>query len=712
MWRPVLLLISAALCLSVVAACGGGGDDDTPVITEVPKSPLDAAERWLELWRDGRYSAMYDLVSPDVQATVDEETFVGRYEAITDEAKLSGFDYEIRTSDPQATSVEFKITFQSKFFDDWPQVNTIPLVQVSQAAPAATREETTGSGSSEWRIEWTPSLFFKELTDDTLVHFFTRVPTRGTIFDRNQQPLAVDAELEVVGIVPDLVADKEATIAALTQATGLSDAEVRAQVETTLPSYYFIPVKTLPYGTPEEDVQRYRDMVTLGVVVQEKTQRYYPNGSAAAHVLGYMTEVTEEQLATLKDKGFGPGDLIGAAGLEGQYDDLLAGKRGGLLATITPQGSVDQTIAEKPVEPGKDIWLGLNINVQKKAEAELGERVGAIVAMDPRDNSVLAMASFPRFDPNAFIRGLTSDEANALFNDPRQPFLNRAVLAEYPPGSTFKVVTMAAGIEKGGYSINSTLPCPPVWTGLGEDYAQKNWQNVDRGYLTPAEGLMASCDPVFYEMAKSLDEIDENIFPQFIREFGYGSPTGVGIDEASGNVPDPAWKEENIGEAWFRGDAVNVGIGQGYLTATPMQTINAYSAIASTGILRKPLLVKAIGQQGASAIQELQAETIRPLPVSQETLDSIRYGLYLVTQSSGGTSYQAWVGSSIDVAGKSGTAEDLSQGSDHVFFVAFANRGDPSIVALGALEEGQSGSAEVAPMLRHIMEAYIAGELG
>ena len=221
---------------------------------------------------------------------------------------------------------------------------------------------------------------------------------------------------------------------------------------------------------------------------------------------------------------------------------------------------------------------------------------------------------------------------------------------------------------------------------------------------------MASCNPVFFDLAKRLDEIDENAFPDFIREFGYGSPTGIGIEEAAGLVPDPQWKLDTVGEYWFRGDAVNMAIGQGFMLATPIQLINAYSAIADTGVLRKPLLVWRIGEPSAGggiAVQQFEAEEVRPLPVSQETLDSIRHGLYLVTQTAGGTSYQAWLGTPLDVAGKSGTAEDLAEGSDHVFFVAYANRGAPSLVALGVLETGQSGSAEVAPMLRRILEAYV-----
>jgi penicillin-binding protein 2 len=704
--RAPLILAPFAVAL-VAAACGGGGE---PKETERPTTPRDTAERFLELWSGDQFAEMYTLLSAESQAKIDEKTFIGRYEAIKEEARIESIEFTIGTEDDMLAEIPYEVIFNSSFFGTIPQDNAMTLVQEEVTLPSETPDEEPRT-RSEWHVTWTPSLYFKELDEESLVNFFTRAPRRGGIYDRNQKPLAVDADLAVIGVVPDLVTDTEAVVATLAPALGVSGEEVRAAIVNDLPTYYFNPVKTLPFGSPPEEVQRFRDMVDLGVVVREEIQRTYPNGPAAAHVLGYMTEVSEEQLETLAGQGFDPGDLIGASGLEGQYDELLSGKRGALLATVSPEGTIGATIAEKASEPGQDIYLALDIEVQKKAEAELGERVGSIVAMDPRDNSVLALASFPRFDPNAFIRGLTAEEADALFNDPRQPFLNRALLAEYPPGSTFKVVTMAAGLEKGGYSTGSTIHCVPVWTGLGEDFPQKNWQKTDRGWLTPAEGLMASCNPVFFELAKSLDEIDENLFPDYIRQFGYGEATGIGMEEATGTVPDPAWKEENIGDYWYRGDAVNMGIGQGYVTATPIQIANAYSAISRSGVLRKPLLITRTGSAGASTFQEFKAEDIRPLPASQETLDSIRYGLYLVTQSAGGTSYQAWAGTSLDVAGKSGTAEDLEQGSDHVFFVAYAQRGDPSIVALGALETGESGSREVAPMLRRLLEAYIGGQL-
>ncbi|HEU4759699.1 MAG TPA: penicillin-binding protein 2, partial [Dehalococcoidia bacterium] len=694
-WIAAPLFLSALVL--VAAACGPGGAKSGS--GPAPRTPKETAERFLSLWQQRDYAAMYDLVSAEARTAIDEEKFVGRYSAIADEATIAGIDYELAPAPAEGTpapsqertpasgngrEVPVKLTFHTSFFGDIAQENVLPLVKEAVAQPAS--PEATPKTRDEWRVQWTPALIFKELDDRSLVHFFTKVPRRGGIYDRNGAELAVDAQVSVVGIVPESITDKEAVISSLAGALGIPESEVRAQVEANVPSYYFVPVKRLAYGTPPEALQKFYDMAGMGVVVREETLRVYPQGSMAAHVLGYMTEVTEEQLKTLAAKGYKPGDRVGASGLEGQFDEVLAGERGGTLATVTPEGTIGRTIAEKPSTPGKDIYLALDVNVQRTAEQALGERVGSMVAIDPRDNSVLALASSPRFDPNAFIRGLTAEEFASLSNDPRQPFLHRPLLATYPPGSTFKVVTTAAGLEKGGFTPGSTFHCVPVWTGLGADFPKNNWQSVDRGYLTPAQGLMASCNPVFYEMALALDHIDENILPQFARAFGYGQLTGINaLDEAPGVVPDPKWKEENKGESWFSGDSVNMGIGQGFMLVTPLQIANAYSAIADGGVLRKPLLVKKIAEPGGAVAQEFTAEQINALPVSSSTLDTIREGLSLVTHSAGGTSYQVFAGASVDAAGKSGTAEDLAFGANHVFFVAYANRSEPSIVALAAL---------------------------
>ncbi len=701
--RRIALPLAALALLAY--ACGGGSSGNK----DIPKTPQETAERFLSLWKDGEFDHMYDLLSSDSAAKIERQKFADRYQAIKDEATITSIDYQLGPEPSgQAKAIPFSVTFHTTFFGDIQQDNAVPLIKENVQVQATAGQEA--DTRDEWRVRWSPSLYFKELDDRSLVHFFSDVPRRGGIYDRNGKELAIDAQAPVVGIVPDMVKDKQAVITGLSQALGIPEADVRSKVETTLPSYYFIPVKALAYGTPAEQLAKFQDMVDLGVVVREETQRVYPNGSSAAHVLGYMTEVTAEQLKDLAPKGFQPGDKIGAFGLEGDKDALLSGERGGMLATITPEDQIAKKIAVKPAVPGKDIHLAIDIEIQKLAEAQLGERVGSIVVMDPRDNSVLALASYPRFDPNDFIKGLSSDQFNSLTNDPRRPFLHRPLLATYPPGSTFKVVTAAAGLERGGFSPSSTFHCVPVWTGLGEQFAKKNWQTVDRGYLTPAEGLMASCDPVFYEIAKKLDETDPHILSEVAKGFGFGQPTGINaLDEAPGVVPGPEWKKQDRGEDWFTGDAVNMGIGQGFVLATPIQIANMYSAIADGGVLRKPLLIEGISDPGGAAAQEFQAEKINDLPASPGTLDTIRQGLTLVTHSTGGTSYQVFQGSSVDAAGKSGTAEDLPFGANHVFFVAYANRDAPAVLALAALETGESGSREAGPMVRKILETYLAG---
>jgi penicillin-binding protein 2 len=696
------LVVPVALAL-LAAACGSSDGALRLPEERPPETPLAVADRFLSLWHAEDYGAMYDLLSADSSAKIERAAFVDRYRAIKEEATITGVDYYIPlVVAPDRDSMPATVTIHTDFFGDIVQENSVPLVL--EAAPSSQ------SDKEQWRVEWSPSLIFRELDDRSLVHFFSEVPHRGGIFDRNGRPLAIDGEAPVVGIVSSLAEDTETLVHALAPALKMSEAEVRAKVEADVPPYFFIPIKTLPPGTTEEELTPFYAMVDLGVVLRTEVKRTYPQGDSAAHVLGQMGEPDAEMLAELADKGYRAGDLVGLSGLEGNLEEVLAGERGATLATISPDGAIGLTIAEKSPTPGYDVHLSLDIDAQKAAEAALGERVGSVVVMDPRDNSVLALASYPRLDPNAFIAGLSEEEFARLSGDERDPFLNRPLLATYPTGSTFKVVTMAAGLEQGGFTPESRLPCPPVWTGLGSEFPRKNWQSVDRGYLTLAEGLMASCNPVFYEIALTLDHIEENILPLFARAFGFGQPTGInGLEEAAGLAPSPQWKEETLGEPWYSGDSVNMAIGQGYVTATPLQIANMYSAIAGDGVLRTPLLVRSTTDRTGAVVEQFEAQEINPLPVSATTLDAIRYGLTLVTQNPGGTAYGVFSGSGLDAAGKSGTAEDLAFGSDHVFFVAYAPSADPSVLVLAALERGQAASAEAGPIVRDVLRAYLPG---
>jgi len=684
-------LLSAIL---VFAACAE--EEEAPPSPTPAPSSSSVAEEFLRLWQEGSYSQMYDLLASSAQAGISRQDFVARYQAIAEEATISGVSYLLQPSpDPDATELPFSVTISTAFFGDIVHLNTMKLVK-------------EGQGSQErWRILWSPSLIFRELTGASLVHFFTDVPQRGAIYDRHGTPLALDGRVHVVGAVPGLIKDKEALISTLAERLEMAEEKIREEVEADVPSYYFIPLKTLPYGTPDEAIQPFYQIE--GVVVRPQLQRAYPQGSLAGHTLGYLMEVSPEQLEEMAGQGYRAGDMVGADGLESYFQEELAGQRGGTLAIITPEGTISHVLAKKESRPGRDIHLTIDINVQGEAEAALGDRAGSIVVMDPIDNSILAIASHPTLNPNDFIDGLSAETFQRLASDPRQPFFHRAVLGTSAPGSTFKVVTMAAGLEKGGYTASSTLPCPPVWYGLGPENPKRNWQSVDRGPLTMGQGLMASCNTVFYEVALTLDHTDPEILPSFAAAFGFGEPSGVfGLEEAQGVAAGPAWKQEQMGEPWYSGDSVNMSIGQGFLLVTPLQLANMYSAIASSGILRTPLLVQRIASPDGVVSQEFTAAEINPLPASQATLEAIRDGLTLVVADPGGTAYSTFLGSSVAAAGKSGTAEDIIY-QDHVFFVAYAPRDDPAIVALMALDEGQSGSLEAGPMVRRVLEAYLAG---
>lgn len=669
--------------LFLLSACAR---DRPPVPTAGPTPPrtaIETAEQFLRLWKAKHYAAMYSLISSQAQQTITQERFVRRYTAIAEEATIRDIDFVItRPVDPNMPEVPFVVTLHTTMFGDITEDHVMTLVK-----------------EDEWRVAWAPNLIFRDLGGSNLIHRFLRVPKRGAILDRNSEPLAFDGEETVIGTSKRMAGDPKAFAATVGPKLRLPSAEIEKALATNDPDFFFVPLKTLPPSTPRQEID---EIVALpGIAVQKRTRRVYPLGAVAGHITGYLAEVTEEQLKELSARGYSAGDLVGATGLEAAFEKELAGERGGLLAIISPDGQIQKIIRERPAVPGQDVHTTLDIRAQRTADAALGPWAGAVVLLDPRDNSILALVSHPSYDPNDFIGGISPERYNALANDPNKPFVNRTVAATYPPGSTFKVITGAAGLEKGGYTAESRFPCPPVWYGLGQNHPKRNWQSVDRGNLTIAEGLMTSCNPVFYEIGKRLDDIDEDLLPEFAKGFGFGRPTGVlGLLEASGTVPGPQWKKENLGEPWFTGDAVNLAIGQGFLTVTPLQLANAYSAIVADGSLRKPRLIIRIGDR------EVRTEETSRLPVSARTLGVLKEGMRLVTANPGGTAHYAFAGASIQAAGKSGTAEDVGL-QTHALFAAYAPYTTPQALAVVVLDQGEFGSTQAGPIARQVLERWL-----
>ena len=697
-----IVRLGIILALAFSASCFGGKETTPPPVSQTgtPKpsaSAYEVAQAYLTSWSQFRFSDMYDLLSPPAKQTITRERFIARYQGIADEATMTGIAIEFqKPNDINVTPLSFIATVRTSLWGDITDPNSLPMSRSDEG----------------WRVDWTPALIFSRLTGGNLVRRFVEAQRRGAILDRSGRPLAITADVPLIGTAksllnnPQIVANREAWLRDTATKLSLPVDEIRKKVDDPkVGDDLFIPLKTLTVQVTDPSVRQFDD--APAILIQRKPRRFYPLGPAAAHVIGYVAPITAEQFEKLKEKGYEIDDMVGGIGLEAEQETVLAGERAARLTVITPEGSVVQELARRPSKPAYDIITTLDAEVQQTAAAALGQLPGALVSIDPRDRGVIAMVSYPTFDPNLFVTGLPATVAEKLFSDKQRPLLNRAIDAVYAPGSTFKVFTGALGLERGGYTAQSRFACPPTWYGLG--IPMNNWSKVNEGQLTIAEGLMRSCNPVFFDIMVRMDGISPSSLPDFAAAFGFGKPTGlIGLEDSTGTNPTPEWKKKTIGEGWFTGDSVNMAIGQGYLTVTPLQLANAYVTLTSDLVLRTPVLVRELREAGKPTVaQHFDAQELGRAPVSPATQATIKEGTRLVTQDPRGTGFGAYGGSRIDAGGKSGTAEDVGT-NDHALFAAYAPRPAPKGVAIAVLDSGKSGSIEAAPMTRQVLEKWLS----
>jgi penicillin-binding protein 2 len=453
-------------------------------------------------------------------------------------------------------------------------------------------------------------------------------------------------------------------------------------------------------------IEEHRDELP-GVEVETIPERLYPNGTLAAHVLGYSSQITEMQLS-LRGDAYDPGDLVGQAGLERSYEDFLKGKDGQSLVEVSAFGRVIGEMRDRPGRPperGSTLHLTLDLSVQQQAEKALEpwER-GAVVALDPNTGAILALASKPAFDPNEFSRGISSARWKEIEESHSFPLLDRAIQSSYPPGSTFKLVTAAAGLKGGEITPETRLqPCPGFFT-LGHTVFHC-WQHHGHGSLALRDAITRSCDVYFYQVGLRLgvDGITDEA-----RGLGLGTKTGVDLpSEKGGFVPSNAWYEKRAGRRGnFRGASVNLAIGQGEMLLTPLQIALLAAQVGTGGRLVEPYLVE--------SIQDLEGHVIRRhRPVAREntlgldaaSLQELRDAMESVVNNPAGTGSRARV-PGVRVAGKTGTAQN-PHGKDHGIFMAFAPADHPRIAIGVVLENGEHGT-NAAPVARRIIAAYLA----
>lgn len=634
---------------------------------------------------------MYDLLTDMAHASLSRDQFRARYMKALNEATVTSVQTELLSllHDGVQAQADFRARWQTNRFGALDFDNTMTLLWEG----------------GRWGVAWSSTLVLPQLGDDlSLVLLPDQISERGHIYDQNGLGLAVDGQRVIIGMVPGWLQDEATAVTRVSAITGVSPEIIRSKLAAAQPDW-FVPIADV---SPEVSVNNNDILSSLaGVSRREHTVRNYKEGDLAAHLVGYLGVIPPDEQEDWQLKGYQGDEWVGRAGVEAWGESYLAGKRGGRLVTLNRQNEEVAQVAQVEAQPGSSIYVTIDKTLQAEAERILGQRLGAIVVLEPDTGFVLAMASYPRFDPNFFVTGIDQEAWTALNADPNRPFVNRGVLGTYPPGSVFKIVTMVAGMEKLGLTADTPFFCTGTWDGLGDQFIKTCWLKTGHGRINLQDGLTQSCDSVFYDVGLALQNADPQILPEMTRAFGLGRVSGItGIAESPGLVPDPAWKLKELGESWFSGDSVNLAIGQGYLLTTPLQIANMLAAVGNGGTLYRPQLIRRISNPTGSD-QFSRPEVLASLPVSSEQLVVIRKGLEGVVSNLRGTARKVFEGATFTAAGKTGTAES-GQEEPHAWFAGYAPADSPQVAIAVVVEHVGEGSKEAAPLFRQMAEAYFA----
>ncbi|HYY54082.1 MAG TPA: penicillin-binding transpeptidase domain-containing protein [Candidatus Dormibacteraeota bacterium] len=689
------LACALAALLVLAAAC------EAPA----PK-PEDAARAYADAWQRASFGAMYDLLAPEAQKRIARDAFVGRYARIAEEMSLSGVDVEtgVAVAEQDAShkplegrmDVPLTVRYRTTRVDPFTRGVTLVLVRQQDKS---------------WRIDWTPEAILPGLSGDRLVRMTRLVPTRGRIVARDGTELATFGDGFEVGVVPGQIQDEAAMLRSLAPLLGMTEAQIKSKYASGQPDWY-MPVRVMPPSTPADARQKLG--LIEGVQLRPMRVRTYPQGTLAAHVIGYVGVVTADELVKLAPKGYADGDLVGKTGLELTLEDVLAGTFGWRLAIVEADGTQASILAERQPEQGQDVQLSLDVGVQRAAEAALvGEPKSAVVVEDPSSGEILAIASHPTFDPNVFA-GQDAAAAAKYVGDPARPLFNRATNGQYPTGSSFKMITSLAALREGVLQPTEKVPCPAVWTGYGPTFKQLNHETGDLGPIDLHTALARSCNTFYYELGKRLNDKDPHLLPDTAKSFGLGKATDVEyVYEASGFVPTP---EQPVPTAatdrvWLPGDATNLAIGQGQLLATPLQMANYIAAVLNGGTLLKPRLVTSILRRDGAVAQTFERAELGRADARAQDYAPVRDGMRGVVADRDGTAYFPFLGFSVPVLGKSGTAETTA-GRPDGWFVAGAPFGSPTIAVAALAEEvverpGTFASVNAAAIARKALAAAL-----
>lgn len=544
--------------------------------------------------------------------------------------------------------------------------------------------------------------YYAGLADGNRIRIVPSMAPRGTFYDRNGELLVTNRPGFSVSLLPLTAPISDDVIDRLSDLLKVPTDEIKTKIAG---HSGFNPIRIKTDVTPdivsiiEEQKSQYP-----GVVIEVTPIRDYILKQEGAHTFGYVSEINDTELEKMKDEGYKSGDIIGKFGLEKVYDKELRGENGGQQVEVDVSGKPVQILGRKEPVPGDDLELTIDINLQQAAEkavdeqlTQIGAHAAAAVVMNPQTGEILAMVSRPAFDPNLFAHGISSKDWNQLNNNPYHPMDNKTITGEYPPGSTFKIVTGTAALTEGVVTPDEQI----FDSGHHWIIPKGNADGEALGWLNFRTALAHSDNVYFYEMGNRLG-IDR--LEKYARMFGLGAKTGIDLPyEATGLVANRRYKEKNFDDGeWYLSETFDAAIGQGFNLVTPLQAAMVMGEIAADGKRYKPHVVNRIIAPDGSVVKDFQPELLSQLDVPEEDIKLVQDGLHDVTKY--GTATSSFRGFTVDIAGKTGTAEN-SQGRDHGWFVAYGPFDNPNIVVAVIVENGGYGSQSAVPIGRKILEA-------
>lgn len=567
-----------------------------------------------------------------------------------------------------------------------------------------------------WLLQIVRGPTYRIQSENNRIHLQDIPAFRGLIFDRLGELLVDNRPSFDLFIIPEDIQNRSQLLESLEVLIGISPEILGEKLHRETLKYPFRPVLIKRNLSVEElaVVETY-SFNLAGVMVQVKPQRNYINKEFASHLIGYLGEISESQLNSAHYLDSKPGDLIGRYGVERAWEKHLSGFRGGEQVEVDAAGRKLKIISRKPPVPGQNITLTIDKRLQLLAEKSLEGKKGAIVAMNPNNGEILAMASAPAFDPNLFIGGIGKSEWVRIVSNKDYPLQNRAISGQYPPGSVFKIVVALAGLEEGMIDPQEELFCNGTYT-LG-NHTYRCWRKQGHGKVSLHRALVESCDVYFYKIGKRLG-VDK--IASYAEMCGLGVPTGFELgSEREGLIPTNDWKLKRWGVPWQAGETISLAIGQSFTLVTPIQMAQLIGGVFGEGILYEPKVIKSVGKDG-KAVYEFRPKPIGRITAKAENLALVRDALIGVVHEPHGTGSNARV-KGITVAGKTGTAQVIAlekekpdgkqeelppEFMDHAWFVAVAPAEKPVLALAVLVENGGHGGSAAAPIAKELIRAY------